>query len=787
MEEEPSRQLAVLLHADVVGSTALVQLHETLAHQRIQGAFRRFSEIILSHGGTAREIRGDALVAEFSKASDAVSAAVAFQTANAAHNEGLGDDVLPVIRVGIAMGEVVFADNTVTGEGVVLAQRLEQLAEPGGVSIQGAAYETVPKRLPFEYESLGEQEVKGFQEPVRVYRVVLETSTPISSLDLGRDKKETRLVWRGFAVAVVVLFVLVGVGLGWWQPWKSEFEPASPDRMALPLPDKPSIAVLPFTNMSGDPEQEYFVDGMTEDLITDLSKLSGLFVISRNSSFTYKGKSVKAPQIAEELGIRYVLEGSVRRVGSQVRINAQLIDATADGHLWAERYDGSVENVFALQDDVTERIVAALAVELTGEEVAKRAHRETSDTLAYDAFLQGWSYYKLGTRPDFIKAKPFLEEAVRLDPSYARAHAALASVYWDAFTNGWTFELGVLSFEVETLWEEHLELAKKGPNSLVHTVQSRVLASQERYKEAVVEAEKAVALDGDEAAANAGLAHALILAGRPEEGADLIHKAMRLDPHYPADYLTTLGAAQFGLENYAEAVTTFNRAIKRNPDSELPHIYLAAIYGHLGRLDEAEAMVEATNYIRYKGPKSGALSLERKVDDSWSPFQGEIDFRVFGQKPLQERVRTGLSGIPLLKWHYLITIHKQSEYPFRRAEVEGATQIDLATAKTFHERGVIFIDASDAAQWKQGHIPGAIHLPFYWDETDPTRPRFQQTTLSETVDITEEVVFYRCGQTWCAGAWQAAKAVAWGYQKVYWFRTGPLQWKEGEFPVEQSE
>jgi len=288
--DAPSRKLVVLVHADVVGSTALVQLDESLTHQRIQDTFRRFAETIAAHGGVAHEIRGDALVAEFSRASDAVSASTAFQIANTTHNEGLSDDVRPVVRIGIAMGEVVIADNTITGEGVVLAQRLEQLADPGGVCIQGAAYETVPKRLPFAYENLGERELKGFHEPIRVYAV--------------KKKSQANA--------------------------PTQRKAAAPD-----LADNPSIGILPFANMSGDPEQEYFSDGITEDIITELSKISGLLVISRNSTFTYKGKATKVQEICRDLGVRYVLEGSVRKAGQRVRITAQLIDGISGGHLWA--------------------------------------------------------------------------------------------------------------------------------------------------------------------------------------------------------------------------------------------------------------------------------------------------------------------------------------------------------------------------------------------------------------------------------------------------------------------
>ena len=320
MSETLSRKLVVILHADVVGSTALVQLNETLAHQRIRDTFQRFSETIATHGGIARELRGDALVAEFSKASDAVSAAVDFQNKNAAHNEALTDEVRPAVRIGIAMGEVVIADNTVTGEGVVLAQRLEQLADAGGVCLQGAAYETVPKRLPFEYVKLGEQTLKGFDEPVRAYGVSLKAGKSV--LAPGIAKNVTK--------------------------------------QALELPDKPSIAVLPFDNLSDDPEQDYFADGIVEDIITGLSKFRSLLVTARNSTFSYKGTSPNVQQVGKTLGVRYVVEGSVRRAGDRIRVTAQLIDALDGNHVWAERYDRQLVDLFDLQDEITGYIVSTL-------------------------------------------------------------------------------------------------------------------------------------------------------------------------------------------------------------------------------------------------------------------------------------------------------------------------------------------------------------------------------------------------------------------------------------------
>ena len=756
----PSRKLAVILHADVVGSTALVQINETVAHERIQDTFRRFSETINSYGGIAREIRGDALVAEFSKASDAVSASLAFQVTNTIHNEKLEGDICPAVRVGIAMGEVVIADNTITGDGAVLGQRLEQLAEPGAVCIQGAAYETVPKRLPFRYESLGEQKLKGFAEPVRAYVVALEPGESVPAPEDGAEKAATavRATRRPRVLGgVIALLILVVGGLAWWQPYKPEFEPASVERMKFELPEQPSIAVLPFDNLSDDPKQEYFVDGMTEDLITDLSKLSGLFVIARNSVFTYKNKAVKIRQIAEDLGVRYVLEGSVRRAGEQLRINAQLIDATTGGHVWAERYDGARSDIFAIQDSVTGKIVAALSVNLTGKEVVRHGGQETGNADAYDAFLEGWARYRLGAPDDLANAVPHFEDALRLDSNYLRAHAALAAVYWEVWNNGWAKSLNTSSFRIRKRLAMHLQLSTETPTPvpLSHSVMSRLLGSQGQYEESVTEAERAVALDVNDPTGHAALASALVLVGRPFEGAAAIRIAMRLDPHYSANYLITLGQAQFGMERFKDAVTTLERAVKRVPQNEYAWLYLAATYGHLGRTDDNQSAIHSFNDVRVA---AGASVLTESYLDYWG----------LGQKENRERLLSGLLDVTA-GWESLV---RRSPNGF---EVAGAPIVDAASAKDMQERGVLFVDMRRKKDWVQGHIPDAIPLI-------PTA--FSRRSFGEFAHRKQEVVFYCYEKTCNRSPRAAAKAITWGYQNVFHFPGGMEAWLAAEYPVE---
>jgi TolB-like protein len=398
--------------------------------------------------------------------------------------------------------------------------------------------------------------------------------------------------WRKaiIALAVTILLLLGIVGYIWNSYFRlPSVAPVSVEKMAYPLPDKPSIAVLPFVNMSGDPEQEYFGDGITEDLITDLSKISGLFIIARNSTFVYKGKAVKIQQVSEELGVRYVLEGSVRKARERVRINAQLIDATTGHHIWAERYDGILDDIFALQDRVTQNIIEALAVKLT---VAEREHdlrRETDNILAYEYYLKGLEHYRRFTSDDLRKSVSYFKKAIELDPNYGRVYAALALAYWRAFDMYWTWNLKV-DLEESLLWSrQYLQMAMKKPTSLVHQLASKMNTRQRLYKEAIAEAEQAIVLDPNDPDAHYAMAETLIFDGRPEEAVDFVKKAMRLDPHKLAPYLYLLGLARFSLEQMQEAAALIERALNHGPETKMWIPVLVAAYGYLGREQEAHA------------------------------------------------------------------------------------------------------------------------------------------------------------------------------------------------------
>jgi adenylate cyclase len=578
-----SRTLAVLLHADVAGSTALVQRDETLAHTRITEAFRRLTSTVEQYGGTVHEVRGDALVAEFSRPSDAVSAALAFQNTNAKHNAQLSDGVTPVMRMGISLGEVVIADETVTGAGIVLAQRLEQLNEPGGVCIQQAVYEALPRRLPFAYDPLPEQQLKGFDRPVRAYGVTVQPGMEVPPPE-PRPVSKKSLARRHGAIAIVTAMAFVVIGaLAWWQPWKPDLKLASDEQMTLSLPDKPSIVVLPFNNMSDDASQEYFADGMTEDLITDLSKVSGLFVIARSSSFLYKDKDLDVRQAARELGVRYVLEGSVRKAGGRIRINAQLIDATTGGHLWAERYDRELIDIFDLQNEVIEHIVTALAVRFTPQDISKVGHRSTNDVTAYDHFLRGQA---LARTSNYEQARAAFQEAIAADSGFARAYGALSATYAFGVQDGW-------STNPQSDIEQASALARKAAAIDADVPQVQFALSlahfiNRAYTQAIDAARRAIELDPSYADAFGLLAWIHCYAGDPQEALRVVERTKRLSPHLNAATLHVFGLAHFLAGHLKKATEIFEVAREANPELMVGRIYLTALLIRSGRQEDAE-------------------------------------------------------------------------------------------------------------------------------------------------------------------------------------------------------
>ncbi|MDJ0957387.1 MAG: adenylate/guanylate cyclase domain-containing protein [Arenicellales bacterium] len=579
-ETHLARKLAVVLHADVVGSTELVRRNETIAHDRIQNCFARLSETVQAYGGVVHELRGDALLAEFSRASDAVSAALAFQAGNLEHNTALEDDIQPEVRIGITLGEVVISDGTLTGPDVVLAQRLEQLAPPGGVCISQAANQSIPERLPFDYEDLGEQPLKGFDKAVHAYSIVLRPGETIPAPEPDTTTGKTgpvqqKQVW---AISGVIALLLVVASLFWIKPWAPQWK----------LPDKPSIVVLPFTNMSDESEEEHFADGMTDDLITDLSRISGLFVIARNTSFTYKGAPVNIPAIAEELGVRYVLEGSVRRAGGKLRINAQLIDASTGGHLWAERYDSDSKDVFSLQNQVIGRIATALEVTLTDSEKSQLERIPTRNLEAYDYFQRAKRKFYLWGSDNKRMALSLYQKALELDPEFAEAYAGVASIASRVWRWGMA---GVLPGPVArqlAFSAASKALALDPNNGEAYSVLGWSQLVEGEYEQAIATARRAVSMQSSPDI-YAQLAGVLGYSGRHAEALTVMEQALRQEPKPPPTFHGMLGWVLFWNGQYEEAIESLEKA-REGGVEYFP--FLAASYAELNRHDEAKAIVK---------------------------------------------------------------------------------------------------------------------------------------------------------------------------------------------------
>jgi adenylate cyclase len=601
------RKLTAILSADVAGYSRLMQDDEA-ATVRILEAYKQvFSDLIRQHRGRVVDSPGDNLLAEFASVVDAVQCAVAVQKELQARNSELPENRRMLFRIGVNLGDVIEEESRIYGDGVNIAARLESLADPGGICVSKTAFDHIESKLPLGYEFLGEQTVKNIARPVGAYRIVMEPRVTERKAGRGplKSKRRKFLVYGSIAL---LGFLLSGVAV--WQ-FMSRTGPAPVEKTASPeissrLTDKPAIAVLPFNNMSDDPQQEYFSDGISEDIITDLSKISGLIVIARNSSFTYKGKPINVQQIGQDLRVRYLLEGSVRKAGDQVRINAQLIDASNGQHLWAERYDGKLDDVFALQDKITRKIISALALKLTANEEKAVTDKGTDNLQAYDEFLKGWQGYRLLTKEGFAEAKIHLEKAVELDPEFTRAYAALAVLYWKAIETaapGLRQGLGVTNHaELDAVRNKpHLLLKKamKNPTALAHGLMSQIYLYRYQHDEALAEIERAVAMDPNDPELYAWMSNILYFIGKSSEAIESAKMGQRLDPNNPAAYLVQLAKAYLPDGNFQESLQLLEKAKGLNWDlSGSVAFYQAMIYGIQGRNEEARTALEILNKSR---------------------------------------------------------------------------------------------------------------------------------------------------------------------------------------------
>jgi len=610
------RKLTAIFSADVAGYSRLMGEDEAATVKTLEQYKQVMSELIRQHRGRVIDSPGDNLLAEFTSVVDAVQCAVVTQKELQARNTELPENRRMQFRIGVNLGDVIEEESRIYGDGVNIAARLEAIADPGGICISKTVFDQIETKLPFGYTYLGEQTVKNITKPVGAYKVLMEPRIMVAE---APEKKPQVNVWRRKGLVPGTLAVLISIiGVAVWNFYfrLPSIEPASEKKMAFPLPDKPSIAVLPFSNLSGDPKEEYFSDGLTEQIITSLSTFHRLFVIDRNSTFTYKGKPVKVRKVAEDLGVQYVLEGSVQRSGDKVRVTAQLIDALTGHHMWSERYDRKAEDIFALQDDITLKIGQAMKFELTeGSQEHSYAKWKTDSLKAFEKNYQGIGFMRRWTKQDNETARQLFKEALAYDPKYILARASLA------WTHFWDARLGWSESRTESI-QKAFELAQQtlamdDSNDLVYTLLSAVYLLMDQHDQAIAAAERAVSINPNASDAYLSLAGLVGCAGGWEDSILYTKKSIRLNPFPPPMAYWFLGRAYFMTGQYDESLSTLEKSLKNYPNYLPTHLFRAACYSSMGRDVEAK---DAADDVRRINPKFTIESYAKTI-----PYKNEAD------------------------------------------------------------------------------------------------------------------------------------------------------------------
>jgi len=594
------------------------------------------SRSIEGHAGHVVDIAGDAILAEFSSVVAATTCAVEMQQLLKSRNEDLPPDRRLEFRIGIEMADIIAHGNSVYGNGVNIAARIQSLAEPGGICVSDAVRRAIANRLPVAFAALGEMRVKNIAEPVKVFRVLEQSEQDApdksSTVDSSPANRGTPIFTARRLAGVATVIALGGL-LAVWQLYDRDTAPSSTPApastdgkqagAATPTPaEKPSIAVLPFTNLSEDKEQEYFSDGISEDIIIDLSRVSNLRVIARNSSFSYKGQSVEPKDVGRELGVRYVLTGSVRRSGDRVRITAQLVD-TGDSHqLWADKFDRKLQDIFALQDEITGRIVSALVVQLSSREQADLALKATQNVEAYDLFLKGQRLARQSSKENLEAAQTLYRQAIKLDPRFGRAYGALAMTLTRSMSWGY-------SERSQSALDQALELAKQAVSLDSSSPQTYWVLAYVHLHRGEGELALAAAQRSVELAPNYADGYALLAlinnhAGRGREAIRLINRAMALNPLYTWEYPSNLGRGYYNVGEYAKAIVWFEKALTRNEFIGIPRIFMISCYVRLNRLDDASWEAEqlkvhnpqiTLSQVRHQGLLWDSRALDRLLAD----------------------------------------------------------------------------------------------------------------------------------------------------------------------------
>jgi adenylate cyclase len=578
-----NRRLAAIMFTDIVGFSRHMGVDEARTLRLLDVHNHLMQQTVAAHHGAVIKTVGDAFLVDFPSVVHAVQCAQDIQAQLKAHNVDHKPEEQIHVRIGIHSGDIVQRNGDVFGDGVNIAARLQALAEPDTICLSDVVYRDVAQKMTLgAVVSLGRPQLKNIAQRFQVYALLSEPPVGLrQTIKTQRLKLSHRLrSVRRVLVASFILIAVIAIAVRYFSvsllsTQHSELG-APPAPPVLPLPDKPSIVVLPFTNMSGDPSQDYFSDGITEDITTDLSRISSLFVIARNSAFTYKGKAVKVQDVGHEMGVHYVLEGSVRKADNQVRVTTQLVDATTGEQLWAERFDRPLKDIFALQDEIVQHIVTTLKLQLALQEQGWIVRKHTDNLEAYDSLLRGVEYFWRTTKETNSQARRMFEKAVALDAQYAEALARLGWTYYLEWGLRWNVDPQTLERAL-ALAQQALALDDSLP--ITHSLLSEIYRLKQPYDEAIAEGERAIALDPNYADSYAWQANVLNFAGRPQEALKKIEQALRLNPHYPSDYLFRLGWTYYLTGQYREAVATLQEFNQRNPNFPPAYAVLAISYG----------------------------------------------------------------------------------------------------------------------------------------------------------------------------------------------------------------
>lgn len=586
---QSERRLAAILAMDVAGYSRLMEADEERTLSDLTAAIDALiAPTVEAHAGRVVKTTGDGVLASFDSAIQAVKCAVEIQDGLGRQNERVDKARRLEFRIGINVGDIIVKDGDVFGDGVNAAARLEGLAKPGQILISGAAFDQIKKALKLGFKFEGERKVKNFKEPIRVYRVLAEASAAGRILGVRRQ----RLV-RWAPAGIAAALVLAAGMTWWWQPWTAPIDKASPVRMAHKLPDKPSIAVLAFDNLTGDPKQEYLADGLSENIIAALSKIPEIFVIARNSSFTYKGKAVKVSTVAEDLGVRHVLEGSVQRDGDKVRVTAQLIDALNGHHLWSETYDRKVDDIFAVQDAISKKIVVALQVKLTEGDQAHLRASTTHNLKAWAHSVRANTHLQRFSKDGNAQARELYRKAVDIDPKHAGAWTGLAWTHLIDIRFGYTSSIPASFQQAAAIGKKAIALNPELPE--LHILFSTLALYQRDYDTAVAQAEHALRRGPQEARVNSLAAQVMLYMGKWQRAADLGTKAIRLSPYARSWYYWAPGRAYSFLGKHEQATTTLKAGLSRAESpfmKSLFHFGLSVAHSEAGQLKEAKSHMQ---------------------------------------------------------------------------------------------------------------------------------------------------------------------------------------------------